>query len=77
VNARDLETLKVDRAACLQLIQKFPPEGEEQWIAASGMGTHADLCAAAEAGYHAALVGSALMQNGTPGISLQHLLRGE
>lgn len=32
------------------------------------------LKAAAEAGYHAALVGSALMENGHPGLALAELL---
>lgn len=76
VNARDLATLKVDREACLQLIRKCPPLEGELWIAASGMACRADLEAAAEAGYHAALVGSALMEHGTPGESLRRLLRG-
>ena len=77
VNARDLATLKVDREACLQLIRKYPPLDGELWIAASGMACRADLEAAAEAGYHAALVGSALMEHGTPGESLRRLLEGE
>ena len=76
VNARDLATLKVDRAACLQLIRECPPREGELWIAASGMAFRADLEAAAEAGYHAALVGSALMEDGTPGESLRRLLAG-
>lgn len=76
VNARDLATLKVDREACLQLIRKCPPREGELWIAASGMACRADLEAAAEAGYHAALVGSALMEGGTPGASLRRMLAG-
>ncbi|MBQ8664952.1 MAG: hypothetical protein IJ474_04125 [Mailhella sp.] len=76
VNARDLATLKVDRDACLRLIRKNPPLPGELWIAASGMSSRADLEAAAEAGYHAALVGSALMAQGTPGTSLRRLLKG-
>ena len=61
VNARDLATLKVDREACLDLIHKCPPRCGELWIAASGMACRADLEAAARAGFHAALVGSALI----------------
>ena len=76
VNARDLATLKVDREACLQLIRKCPPREGELWIAASGMSCRADLEAAADAGYHAALVGSALMEDGTPGESLRRMLAG-
>ncbi len=77
VNARDLETLNVDPAASLRFIGKNPPESGELWIAASGMCSRADLVSAVRAGYHAALVGSALMEKGTPGASLKHLLAGE
>ena len=74
VNARDLETLAIDRNACLQLVRAFPPASGELWIAASGMSSPEHLRAAAEAGYHAALVGRALMENGTPGEALAALL---
>ena len=74
VNARDLESLAVDRDACLQLVRACPPASGEQWIAASGMSSPPHLKAAAEAGYHAALVGSALMENGHPGLALAELL---
>ncbi len=77
VNARDLETLKVDPRAALRLIGENPPESGELWIAASGMGSLDDLVSASHAGYHAALVGSALMEKGTPGASLKRLLTGE
>ena len=74
VNARDLESLAVDRDACLQLIQSCPPANGELWIAASGMSRAEHLRAAAAAGYHAALVGSALMEGGAPGEALAALL---
>lgn len=74
VNARDLESLAVDRDACLQLIQACPPANGELWIAASGMSSAEHLRAAASAGYHAALVGSALMEGGNPGEALAALL---
>ena len=74
VNARDLESLAVDRDACLHLIQACPPADGELWIAASGMSSAEHLLAAASAGYHAALVGSALMEGGTPGEALAALL---
>ena len=77
VNARDLETLHVDRTACLKLIQSCPPERGELWIAASGMRSNQDLRDAADAGYDAALVGSSLMEKGMPGISLRRMLRQE
>ena len=74
VNARDLETLNVDARSALRFIREHRPEKEELWIAASGMTCREDLAAAAEAGYHAALVGSALMEEGTPGESLRRML---
>lgn len=37
VNARDLDTLQVDRSACLRLAERFHQAGDnEAWIAASG-----------------------------------------
>ena len=77
VNARDLSTFNVDRTACLALINACPPRAGERWIAASGMARHTDLHDAANAGFSAALVGSALMEHATPGASLRQLLKGE
>ena len=77
VNARDLATLKVDRSAVLRLIREGPPQAGERWIAASGMASLADLGRAADAGYGAALVGSALMEHGTPGADLRRMLTGQ
>ena len=76
VNARDLETFAVDRQACLSLKTAAGQAQDEVWIAASGMDRHEHLCAARNAGYAAALVGTALMRNGTPGASLAALLQG-
>ena len=77
VNARDLETLKVDVHAVLRFINDFPPASGELWVAASGMRSRDDLCAAASAGYDAALVGSALMEGGTPGRALARMLAND
>ena len=76
VNARDLDTLRVDRQACLELARQCPPERGEIWIAASGMDRREHLEEAARAGFSAALVGTALMQEGQPGAALRRLLRG-
>ena len=76
VNARDLDSLKVDREAPLALIRACPPLPGETWIAASGMDSFAHLERAAEAGYRAALVGTALMAGGEPGAALARLLAG-
>ena len=76
VNARDLASLSVDRKRCLSLAEACPPQSGEFWIAASGIHERTDLEEAAEAGYRAALVGSALMQDGRPAQALQRLLHG-
>lgn len=73
-NARDLSTLKVDKGACLKLIEKSPPLPGEIWIQASGISTPAHLEEAAKAGFDAALVGTTLMMGGAPGKSLRKLL---
>lgn len=73
VNARDLDTLKTDRSECLALAEKRL-EGEI-WIAASGMDAAEHLLEAAEAGYQAVLMGTALMKNGTPGETLASILK--
>ncbi|MBQ9407535.1 MAG: indole-3-glycerol-phosphate synthase [Desulfovibrio sp.] len=75
VNARDLDSLVVNREACLALARKCPPEAGETWIAASGMSQGRHMRQVAEAGFHAALVGSALMQDGRPGEALAAMLR--
>ncbi len=75
VNARDLDTLHVDRAACMRLAERFRTAGpEEIWIAASGMDRPAHLKQAADCGYQAVLVGTALMRGGRPGKALAALL---
>ncbi len=79
VNNRDLETLAVDRTACLRLGPLRAPG--EVWIAASGIADgiaeHRHLAEAAHAGYDAALVGTALMDGGDLKGSLLRLLGRE
>lgn len=70
-NARDLDTLHVDREACLSL--GAARRDGELWIAASGMSEPAHLQRAAEAGFNAALIGSGLMAEGDPGAALARL----
>lgn len=72
VNARDLDTLKTDRQACLEM-GRLRREGEV-WIAASAMSTGAHLREAAEAGFQAVLMGTALMDGGKPGETLAAIL---
>ena len=72
VNARNLETFRTDREEGLKLAA-LRAEGE-LWIAASAMSERSHLADAAAAGYHAALVGTALMQPGS-GSPLDNLMR--
>lgn len=74
VNARDLQSFAVDRTACLALAREYPPAAGECWIAASGISRPEHLARAADAGYHAVLVGTALMEQGQPGAALAALL---
>lgn len=71
VNARDLDTLRVDRTACLNM--GAARRDGEIWIAASGMSEPDHLRRAAEAGFDAALVGSGLMAAADPGTALARL----
>ena len=78
VNARDLDTLQVDRRACLRMAERFHTAHDgEVWIAASGIDQPAHLQEAADAGYQAVLVGTALMRDGRPGQALAALLQRE
>lgn len=74
VNARDLATLNVERQTCLDRIRSCRPEKGETWIAASGIAEPAHLFQARDAGYDAALVGTALMEGGEPGLALGRLV---
>ncbi len=77
VNARNLETLAVDRGVCLRLAEQHRATqggADECWIAASGMDSAEHLRDAADAGYDAVLVGTALMAGGQPGAALRRLL---
>ena len=71
VNARDLDSLHVDRGACLRLGSSR--RSNEVWIAASGMSAPEHLRLAAEAGFDAALIGSGLMADADPGAALARL----
>jgi indole-3-glycerol phosphate synthase len=60
VNARDLETLEIDRDRQLGLIAGLPADVVR--VAESGIGSRADVEAARDAGADAVLVGTALMR---------------
>lgn len=73
INARDLSTFEVDRAAQLELVAKAPRD--RVIVAESGIETRAHGIAAELAGADAVLVGSALMRAPDPAQKLADLLR--
>jgi indole-3-glycerol phosphate synthase/phosphoribosylanthranilate isomerase len=73
VNARDLATFAIDRAAQLELLARIPRD--RLVVAESGIGSRAQGAAAELAGADAILVGSALMRAPDPAGKLRELLR--
>ena len=73
VNARDLSTFSLDRAAQLELVARAPRD--RIVVAESGIGNRAQAAAAELAGADAILVGSALMRAADPAGKLAELLR--
>ncbi|HYX76847.1 MAG TPA: bifunctional indole-3-glycerol phosphate synthase/phosphoribosylanthranilate isomerase [Gaiellaceae bacterium] len=72
VNARDLATFAVDRAAALDLIASAPRD--RVIVAESGISARAHAAAAELAGADAVLVGSSLMRASEPAAKLRELL---
>ena len=72
VNARDLGTFDVDRAAALDLIASAPRD--RVIVAESGISARAQAAAAELAGADGVLVGSALMRASDPAEKLRELL---
>ena len=72
VNARDLSTFAIDRAAQLELVARVPKDRIA--IAESGIESRAQGAAAELAGADAILVGSALMRAPDPAAKLAELL---
>ena len=72
VNARDLSTFRIDRAAQLRLVAAAPRD--RVVIAESGIASRAQGAAAELAGADAILVGSALMRASDPGARLAELV---
>jgi len=72
VNARDLNTFKLDRHTQLDLVARAPRD--RLVIAESAVHTRAQAAAAELAGADAVLVGTALMQAPDPGAKLRDLL---
>jgi indole-3-glycerol phosphate synthase/phosphoribosylanthranilate isomerase len=72
LNARDLGTFQVDRAAQLDLLTRAPED--RLLVAESGITTRAQAAAAELAGANAVLVGTALMRADDPAGKLSELL---
>jgi indole-3-glycerol phosphate synthase/phosphoribosylanthranilate isomerase len=72
INARDLSTFAIDRAAQLELVASAPRE--RVVVAESGIANRAQGAAAELAGADAVLVGSALMRAPDPAAKLRELL---
>ena len=73
LNARDLGTFSIDRAAQLDLVARAPRD--RVVVAESGIGSRAQAAAAELAGADAILVGSTLMRASDPAAKLRELLR--
>ena len=73
VNARDLDTLDVDRERALELLAAARGSGATL-VAESGLADAGHLAAAAEAGAHAALIGAALLDAPEPAARLAELV---
>jgi indole-3-glycerol phosphate synthase len=72
VNARDLGTFRIDRAAQLELVANAPRD--RVVIAESAIQTRAQAAAAELAGANALLAGTSLMRADEPGAKLRELL---
>jgi indole-3-glycerol phosphate synthase/phosphoribosylanthranilate isomerase len=72
LNARDLDTFRIDRRAQLELLERAPRD--RVIVAESGIGSRAQGAAAELAGADAVLVGSALMRAADPAAELRSLL---
>lgn len=72
INARDLSTFEIDRAAQLELVSQAPRD--RVIVAESGIASRAQGAAAELAGADAILVGSTLMRATDPGAKLAELI---
>ena len=73
VNARDLDTLEVSRQQALDLLRAARGSGATL-VAESGLADPSHLADAADAGAHAALVGTALLEATDPAARLRELV---
>ena len=75
VNSRDLRTFQVDLQTAFRLAEQIPSSVVR--IAESGIQSGADMARLRAAGYHAFLIGEALMKAKSPGEALRELLTSE
>ena len=73
INARNLHTMNIEFSRMLVMRQSLPEFAIT--VAESGMTASRHLKQAREAGYHAALVGTALMSTENPGSTLAEFIR--
>jgi indole-3-glycerol phosphate synthase len=71
VNARDLETLDVDRERAARLLRRVP--SDRIAVAESGLATPEDVRRVVDAGARAVLIGEALMRADDPAATLREL----
>ena len=74
VNSRDLKTFQVNQETALRLGPAIPRPALR--VAESGIGSAADIQKLRDAGYHAFLIGEALMTAESPGEALKKMLAG-
>ena len=72
INSRDLTTMEVNIEALLERRILLPPGALH--VAESGIGSPGDLRRVSAAGYHGALIGTALLTGGDPGATLRRFL---
>lgn len=74
INARDLNTMTINLAAMLERRSQLPKRAIH--VAESGITGPHDLARVDQAGYHAALIGTALLKDDDPGQGLENFLAG-
>lgn len=72
VNSRNLRTLEVDSGRLARLARLLPQGAVA--VAESGLGNSADAAEVSSLGYRVALVGTALMREGNPGVLISDML---
>jgi indole-3-glycerol phosphate synthase len=73
VNSRNLETLKIDKNKCAEIISSLPKDYFK--VAESGISSKEDVLMFKAAGANAFLIGSYLMQSKSPGENIKEILK--